>query len=140
MVTPADCQFGLNTSSPDRPPVDQALATSVPKGSPRGDVPRPGPPAAPARLCLFVAGGHDHSRRAIANLRHLCSLHLPPDAEVEVLDIQRAPASALRHQVLVAPTLLRLFPLPHRRVVGDLSDVAQVLRALDLPGIQRAEC
>lgn len=97
--------------------------------------PRPPAPPAPAwHLCLFVAGGHDRSRRAIENLRRLCASHLPPGAQVEVVDIHRAAAQALRHAVAVAPTLLRLSPPPPRRVVGDLSDTPAVLRGLDLPG------
>lgn len=85
-------------------------------------------------LCLFVAGGHDRSRRAIENLRRLCASHFPYGALVEVVDIHRAVSDALRHQVTVVPALLRLSPPPLRRVVGDLSDTPAVLRGLDLPG------
>lgn len=85
-------------------------------------------------LCLFVAGGHDRSRRAIENLRRLCASHFPYGARVEVVDIHRALSDALRHQVMVVPSLLRLSPPPIRRVVGDLSDTPAVLRGLDLPG------
>jgi len=90
--------------------------------------------SAGSHLCLFVAGGHDRSRHAIGNLRRLCASHFPYGARVEVVDIHRAPAEALRHGVTVAPVLVRLAPPPVRRVVGDLSDMPGVLRGLDLPG------
>ena len=90
--------------------------------------------AADWHLCLFVAGGHDRSRRAIENLRRLCANHVPYGARVEVVDIHRAARHALRHHVVVVPALLRLSPPPLRRVVGDLSDTPAVLRGLDLPG------
>lgn len=89
-------------------------------------------------LCLFVAGGQGRSRRAIANLRRLCACHLPPGVAVEVIDIHRNPAAAARSGIAVVPTLLRRFPPPQRRLVGDLSDTGAVLAALDLrpPGEQ----
>ena len=84
------------------------------------------------RLRLFVAGGHGRSRRAIENLRLLCATHLPPGTEVEVVDVFRPPSGAAAHGVAVAPTLVRLSPLPVRQVAGDLSDTPSVLRGLDL--------
>jgi len=91
-----------------------------------------GPP--PWRLCLVVAGGSGRSRRAIENLTAFCAAHLPGGVDVEVVDIYRHPEMAQRYQVIAAPTLVRLAPLPVRRVVGDLSQTAAVLRGLELAG------
>jgi circadian clock protein KaiB len=104
---------------------------ALPGGAESQATPHPSS-AAPWRLCLVVAGGNAHSRSAIENLRQLCAHHLPP-CEVEVLDIYRDPSLAARYQVVAAPTLLRLSPLPVRRVVGDLADAAAVLCGLGLP-------
>ena len=41
--------------------------------------------------------------------------------------------AAVRDQVVAAPTLVKLAPLPLRRIIGDLSDEPRVLRALNLP-------
>jgi hypothetical protein len=82
-------------------------------------------------LRLVVAGGSRQSRRAILNLRRLCAHHLP-ECEVEVADLYRAPGLARDQGVVAAPTLLRLSPLPVRRIVGDLADAGAVLRALGL--------
>ena len=88
----------------------------------------------PPRLKLFVAGNSVLSRRAIANLRAICDEHLGGAVDLEVIDIYQQPELASSHQVVAAPTLLKVGPPPVRRVVGDLSQPGRVLRALDLWG------
>ena len=94
-----------------------------------------GPPATEPiyRLRLFVAGNTTLSRRAIENLRLFCAAHLA-NFDLEVVDIYQQPELASRDQVVAAPTLLRLTPLPQRRIVGDLSQASRVRRGLGLPG------
>lgn len=90
---------------------------------------------APAyRLRLLVAGTTERSRGAIDTLRRVCATHLGEQADVEIIDIYLQPELARQYRVVAAPTLVRLLPLPVRRVVGDLSDEARVLRALYAPG------
>ena len=91
---------------------------------------------APAfRLRLFVAGNSVRSQQAIANLRRICANNLPERIDVEVIDIYQQPALAGENQVIAAPTLVRLLPLPVRRIIGDLSETERVLRGLDVtPG------
>jgi circadian clock protein KaiB len=79
---------------------------------------------------LFVAGASDMSRRAIANIRELFEFHLTGRYDLEVVDIYRDIAATTTSNVLAAPTLIRESPLPKRRLVGDLSDTARVLRVL----------
>ena len=88
-------------------------------------------PAPPRyRLRLFVAGTTQRSLRTIASLRRLCDRHLSGQVDVEVVDIYQQPELAERDQVVAAPTLVKLLPLPVRRIIGDLSDETRVLRGL----------
>ena len=89
-----------------------------------------GPPS--YQLRLFVAGNTARSRQAIANLRRFCEKHLAGRFDLEVVDIYQQPELAERNQIVAAPTLLRVAPLPTRRIVGDLSQTERVLRGLDL--------
>ena len=86
----------------------------------------------PYQLKLFVAGGTMLSQQAIRNLRRICDAHLPGQVDLEVVDIYQQPELAGRHQVVAAPTLLKLRPLPVRRIIGNLSATERVLRGLDL--------
>ena len=85
------------------------------------------------RLRLFIAGSSPRSQRTMANLRRICDVHLRDRVELEVVDIYQQKALAEENQVLAAPTLLKLHPLPVRRIIGDLSDEPRVLRGLGLP-------
>ncbi len=83
---------------------------------------------------LYVAGETPNSARAMANLQFICQEHLQGRYRLEVVDILQEPLRALSEGVLVTPTLIRLSPLPVRKIVGDLSEPAAVLQALGLEG------
>ncbi len=84
----------------------------------------------PQKLRLYVAGHAPNSILAIANLKLICETHLPTDHELEIVDLLEDPRRALADGIVVTPTLLRLHPLPVRKVIGNLSDASQVLLAL----------
>ena len=88
---------------------------------------------APCVLRLYVAGNTPQSSRAIRNLKAICEANLSDRYELTVVDLYAQPERARADQIVVAPTLTRLSPLPVRRVVGDMSNTARVLAALDLP-------
>jgi circadian clock protein KaiB len=86
----------------------------------------------PARLVfrLYVAGNAPNSLRAIANAKALCAEHFAARHVLEVVDLLKDPRRALADGIIVTPTLLKLRPLPVRRVIGNLSDTNQVLLTL----------
>ena len=86
------------------------------------------------KLELFVAAGDRDSERVRVQAHEL-SRDLADRARLEVIDIARDPARAMRAQVLVTPTLIRSWPAPERRVVGDLGDRRAVLSALRIDGV-----
>lgn len=86
--------------------------------------------AASLRLRLYVAGKAPNSVRAIRNITAICDANFPGDHELEIVDLLEHPRRALDDGIIVTPTLLKLLPLPVRRVVGNLTDTAQVLETL----------
>lgn len=84
-------------------------------------------------LRLYVTGSTLRSTRAIDNLRRVLESQLPESYDLEVVDVYQHPQAAAEHQILAAPTLIKLQPEPVRRIIGDLSDTERVLRSLDLP-------
>lgn len=83
-------------------------------------------------LRLFVAGSTPKSTRAVANLRAILEEHLPDRYDLEVIDLYQQPELAKKYGLLAAPTALKTQPLPMRRIIGDMSDRARVLAALDI--------
>jgi circadian clock protein KaiB len=86
-------------------------------------------------LRLYVAGSTPQSSRAITNLKTICETHLKARYSLTVVDLYEEPQRASEDQVMVVPTLVRQFPLPTRRLIGDLSQTDRVLAALDLPAV-----
>jgi circadian clock protein KaiB len=66
-------------------------------------------------------------------LRDICDRHCPSGYDLEVVDIYQQPAVVISRGVLAVPTLIREQPLPVRVLIGDFTDEARVLAALDLP-------
>ncbi len=86
---------------------------------------------------LYVAGDAPNSAQAQANLIALCQEHLPDKYEIEVVDVLKTPLLALKDNVLMTPTLLKLAPAPVQRIVGALSQMQTVLDTLGLEVIVR---
>lgn len=87
----------------------------------------------PYVLRLYVTEGSPKSARAIVNLRRLLDEHLAERYTLEILNIASHVARATEDQIVCVPTLLRLAPLPSRRIIGDMADGARVLKGLDVP-------
>jgi circadian clock protein KaiB len=83
-------------------------------------------------LRLYVTGQTPRSMRSVENLRHLCEKYLKGRFDLEVVDIYQQPALAAEGQIIAAPTVIKLMPLPLRRLVGDFSDQERVVLGLDI--------
>jgi circadian clock protein KaiB len=82
---------------------------------------------------LYVAGDAENSLAAIANLRDICDRFLPARHQVELIDVLLEPMRALDDGVFMTPMLVKLAPLPARKILGSLSQTKTVLQTLDLP-------
>lgn len=83
---------------------------------------------------LYVTGTTVRSARAISNARRICDEHYRDDYDLEVIDLYQHPEAAKEHQIIAAPTLVKIAPAPLRRIIGDLTDENKALAAL---GIER---
>lgn len=83
-------------------------------------------------LRLYVSGNSPRSTRAIHNLRLVCDRYLRDRYSLEVIDIYHNPSAAKQAQIIAVPTLIKLQPAPRRLLIGDLSDRAKLLQALDI--------
>ena len=83
-------------------------------------------------LCLYVSGSTLNSARAVENIKRISDQHLKNRYTLEVIDVYQQPDLARGDQIVAVPTLIKRFPFPLRRLIGDLSNTKSVLLALDL--------
>jgi circadian clock protein KaiB len=89
-------------------------------------------PTAKYVLRLYVAGATARSRQALLRVRRLCETELNGEYDLEVIDIYQQPILARDGQILATPTLVREFPRPVRRLIGNLSNTTGLFVGLDL--------
>ena len=83
-------------------------------------------------LQLFVTGILPNSANAIINIKAICEKYLKGRYELEIIDVYKQPGIALKEKIIAIPVLLKKFPLPEERFIGDLSDIKSVLQGLRL--------
>ncbi len=83
-------------------------------------------------LRLYVAGDGPNSCEARANLTTILERRPGTRYELEVVDFLQEPMRALSDGVIVTPTLVRLTPLPVRKIIGTLKETSSVVAALGL--------
>jgi circadian clock protein KaiB len=83
-------------------------------------------------LKLYVAGATPRSVLAITAVTGVCERFLKGRSRLEVIDIYQSPALARGGQVFAAPTLVKLLPLPARRLIGSMADEKRLLAGLGL--------
>jgi circadian clock protein KaiB len=83
-------------------------------------------------LRLYVAGATERSRQAVVRARQVCEAELKGNFELQVIDVYQQPLLARNGQIVATPTLVREFPRPVRRLIGNLSNTIGLLVGLDL--------
>jgi circadian clock protein KaiB len=83
-------------------------------------------------LRLYVAGATARSRQALRSVYQICEAEMKDNYELEVIDVYQQPELARANQIVATPTLVREFPLPVRRFVGNLQDSVGLVVGVDL--------
>lgn len=83
-------------------------------------------------LRLYVAGTTPRSLRAVQNIKRICEAELPNHYHLEVVDVYKEPGRLSQDQVIAIPTLIIFAPGEVKRLIGDLSQEAQVRKGLGL--------
>ncbi len=83
-------------------------------------------------LKLFITGATPNSTKAVENLTQICEEHIKGKYSLEIIDVYQQQAIAEEEQLIALPFLIKKFPLPERRMIGDLSNKAKVLKGLGI--------
>ena len=84
------------------------------------------------KLKLFIAGMNPGSIRAIENVRKICDNHQKEKYDLEVIDIFQQRNMIKEMDIIAVPTLIRVFPEPERRMIGDMLDIEKIINILEL--------
>ena len=81
-------------------------------------------------LRLFVSCRHSSTELALRNLHQALERSLVQPYTLQVVDISKHPEQAEYDQVTATPTLMRVHPLPLRRIIGHLENDDHLLHLL----------
>lgn len=84
------------------------------------------------KLRLFITGATPNSTRAINNTKAFCEKYLKNRYELEIIDVYQQPLTAKAEQIIALPLLLKIAPLPVKRLIGNMSDTIKIKRGLDI--------
>jgi circadian clock protein KaiB len=79
-------------------------------------------------LHLFVMGNDVSTKRTLETLHQVLEQELQHPYTLKVIDILKHPKLAEVDRVSATPTLVRVSPLPVRRIVGELDDMQRVIQ------------
>ncbi len=83
-------------------------------------------------LRLYIADTTPRSVLAQGNLQSLCEQYLRGQYPLTIIDLVKEPGMATPRRDTGNPTLVRVLPEPQKTVIGSLSDLERVLRALEV--------
>lgn len=115
-------------------PVSPTRSLSSSHADSQGSETRSKPPSTPGYvLRLFVSGHTAATEQTLKSLHQLLEHSLSSPYTLQVIDVFKHPDRAEANQISATPTLLRVWPEPVRKIVGDLTDIERVLRVLAAP-------
>lgn len=83
-------------------------------------------------LKLFISGASPNSAKAINNLKQICEKFMNARYSLDIIDMYQDRSLAAKEQIIALPLLIKKFPLPERKLIGDMSDTHKVLAGLGL--------
>ncbi|MBE9126095.1 circadian clock KaiB family protein [Coleofasciculus sp. LEGE 07092] len=84
-------------------------------------------------LRLFISGHRRATERTLQKLHELLEHSLRCPYTLTIIDVFKHPDQAEANQISATPTLIRVWPQPVRRIVGDLNNVENLLRIIAAP-------
>ena len=88
-------------------------------------------------LTLYVSGASPRSAEAIDTVGRICDEELAGRFELRIVDVSERPAPAICDDIFAVPTLVKRWPTPPRRLVGNLADADRVRAGLNLGPVGR---
>ena len=81
---------------------------------------------------LYITGASPNSSRAITNLKAFFEKYLKSRYDLQIIDVYQQPQIAKSVDIIALPLLIKKFPLPERRLIGDMSNSEKIFKSLNL--------
>lgn len=81
-------------------------------------------------LRLFVSGKNTTTESTLERIHQILEEGLDHPYTLKIIDISKHPELAEKDRISATPTLIRVFPEPVRRIVGEFKDIEGVLNIL----------
>lgn len=81
-------------------------------------------------LRLYISGHGWQTKKSLGELHQCLAQRLNAPYSLKVIDIHREPELAEQDQITAIPTLIRTYPQPTRRIVGQFEDPEHLVRLL----------
>jgi circadian clock protein KaiB len=83
-------------------------------------------------LELFVSGMTWRSIKTVRNVKCVLEQELPGNYTLEVVDVFKNPEYTKKEQIMVTPTLIKKFPLPTKKIMGNIATRERIIDCLNL--------
>lgn len=118
LILRCDLSFAISATDQPAPSLAWSPANTLPNTRP-GYV-----------LRLFVSGRSGATERILKNLHQSLEQFLNQPYTLKVIDVHQHPEQVEADHISATPTLLKVWPPPARRIVGDLDDIQKILQIL----------
>ncbi|GAB4547356.1 MAG: circadian clock KaiB family protein [Pleurocapsa sp.] len=81
-------------------------------------------------LHLFISSDRPTAEQTLASIHQVLERGLTNPYTLRIIDIAKNPEQAEIYQVAATPTLVRVWPQPVKRIVGQLDDIQRVIRII----------
>src|SRR6478752_6788034 len=82
-------------------------------------------------LHLYITGASPNSIRAVENVKRICEQYFRGKYELEIVDVYQQPLVALKEQLVALPMLIKTFPMPVKKWIGDMCDEQKLIAGLN---------
>jgi circadian clock protein KaiB len=81
---------------------------------------------------LFIVKDNPKSQSLVERVQRLLKDVLGENYQVDIIDILENPELAMRDKVIASPTLIKVSPLPQKRLIGHFNDNEKIISGLNL--------
>lgn len=81
-------------------------------------------------LKLYISNNHIATQKTLDNIHKILEQELIQPYTLKIIDISKNPEQAEKDQIQAIPALVRVWPKPIKKIIGDLEDLTKVLKII----------